>query len=119
MSLPTGEPFSSWFQCPTAEHPQLRGRKVDEWCPESSLSVHRLSLGVSVNLTEWNSELLGDVRSRGRQGQRLYLYVDRDLLAKLSGMPPQAAVDDFSRAFRASMGSEPFRRGARAALTWR
>ncbi|WP_406037356.1 hypothetical protein OG799_22670 [Micromonospora sp. NBC_00898] len=72
-----------------------------------------------MNLTEWNTELLDDVRLRGRQGQRLYLYVDRDLLAKLSGMPPQAAVDDFSRAFRASMSVDPFRRGARAAMTWR
>ncbi|MEU8300865.1 hypothetical protein AB0C04_26710 [Micromonospora sp. NPDC048909] len=72
-----------------------------------------------MNLTEWNSKLLDDVRSRGRQGQRLYLYVDRDLLAKLSGMPPQAAVNDFSRAFRVSMGIEPFRRGAQAATAWR
>ncbi len=72
-----------------------------------------------MNLTEWNTKLLDDVRSRGRQGQRLYLYVDRDLLAKLSGMPPAVAVDDFCRAFRASMGIEPFQRGARAAISWR
>ncbi|PRY29288.1 hypothetical protein CLV70_1065 [Pseudosporangium ferrugineum] len=72
-----------------------------------------------MDLAEWNSQLFSDVCARGRRGQRLYLYVDRDLLGKLANTSPQAAVDDFSRAFRASMGVEPFGRGAQEASAWR
>ncbi|AGL13717.1 hypothetical protein L083_0207 [Actinoplanes sp. N902-109] len=72
-----------------------------------------------MDLAEWNTQLFSDVCARGRKDQRLYLYVDRDLLGKLANSAPQAAVEDFSRAFRASMGVEPFSRGAQAATAWR
>ncbi|MFF0229759.1 hypothetical protein [Micromonospora sp. NPDC005254] len=72
-----------------------------------------------MDLPAWNAKLFADIRDRGRAGERLYLYVDRNLLAKLSDRPAQDALDDFCHAFRATMGTDPFRRGAAAARHWR
>jgi hypothetical protein len=68
---------------------------------------------------EWNAALLKDVRSRAVTGRRLYLFVDRDLLSRLSGLAPCDAVTAFSDAVRAQMGGEPFGWAARAAVRWK
>lgn len=72
-----------------------------------------------MQLDEWNSALLDDVRARARPGQRLYLFVDRDLLGRLSRLGPEAAVADFCRAFRAATGTRPFQDAAEAAVFWK
>ncbi|KUL31267.1 hypothetical protein [Actinoplanes awajinensis] len=72
-----------------------------------------------MNYLEWNSSLLTYVIDRGDPTRDLYLYVDRDLLAKLSGLSPEQAVEDFSRAFQVGMGSKPFHRGMQTATKWR
>ncbi|MFI5845608.1 hypothetical protein ACIA8K_38480 [Catenuloplanes sp. NPDC051500] len=72
-----------------------------------------------MNYLEWNSRLFEDVIDRGDPNRGLYLYVDRDLLAKLSGLSPEQAVEDFCRAFQVGIGDFPFRRGAESATTWR
>lgn len=72
-----------------------------------------------MDLIGWNEWLLADVRQRARPGQRLYLYVDRDLLARLSGLEATAAVEDFCRAFRSGSDAWRFRRAADAAIVWK
>jgi hypothetical protein len=72
-----------------------------------------------MNLDEWNAVLFEEVRTRASLSQRLYLYVDRDLLSRISGLVPAAAVDDFASAFRAATGAAPFRRAAEHAIRWR
>ncbi|GIG58527.1 hypothetical protein Lfu02_28990 [Longispora fulva] len=72
-----------------------------------------------MGLEQWNKALLEDVMARGQAGVPLYLYVDRELLGKLSGLEPAKAVSEFVRDFQAHAGREPFRRGAEAAQRWR
>ncbi|MER6591040.1 hypothetical protein ABT214_04110 [Micromonospora purpureochromogenes] len=72
-----------------------------------------------MNLDRWNEVLLEDLRARGRAGQRLYLYVDRDLLARLSDLNPADAVDDFCKAFQSATGRQPFKWAADAAVRWK
>lgn len=72
-----------------------------------------------MNYQEWNSALFADVIDRGDPHRGLYLYVDRDHLAKLSGLSPDQAVEDFCRAFQVGLGDEPFHHGAIAATKWR
>jgi hypothetical protein len=71
-----------------------------------------------MNLDEWNDALLGDLELRGVAGQRLYFYVDRELLGRLSGLGPAEAVEDFCKAFHAVTGKVAFRAAADAAALW-
>ncbi|MFC8190868.1 hypothetical protein ACFUMH_04290 [Cellulomonas sp. NPDC057328] len=71
-----------------------------------------------MRLVEWNEALLSDLRSRARPERRLYLYVDRETLADVSGQGQQQALDDFCEAFRAARGSRPFAQGASSATRW-
>ena len=54
-----------------------------------------------MDLAQWNRALMdGLVRQSGGAGDPLYLYVDGEVLADVSGMDdPQAAIDDFASAF--------------------
>ncbi|QGQ20747.1 hypothetical protein GC089_18070 [Cellulomonas sp. JZ18] len=70
-------------------------------------------------LSDWNAALHDDVRAKGRRDRRLYLFVDREHLANVSGLDESEALDDFISAFRAEGAGRPFGRGARAALEWR
>lgn len=72
-----------------------------------------------MNLDEWNTALFEEVRARANPRQRLYLYVDRDILSRISELAPVDAVDDFASAFRVASGTEPFRRAAEHAIRWR
>lgn len=71
-----------------------------------------------MKLVDWNEALLGEVVARARPDRRLYLYVDRETLADVSGLGEREALDDFCEAFRATRGSRPFAPGASAADTW-
>lgn len=71
-----------------------------------------------MKLGDWNEALFSDLRSRGRPERLLYLYVDRETLADVSGLDEQDALDDFCEAFRAARGSRPFALGAGVATRW-
>ncbi|GAA3232714.1 hypothetical protein ACFO1B_21135 [Dactylosporangium siamense] len=72
-----------------------------------------------MDVQSWERVLLQDVLDRGRPGERLYLYVDRELLGRLSGMDPADAVADFCNAVRSSEPGRPFVKAALAASRWR
>ncbi|WP_432457376.1 hypothetical protein [Cellulomonas iranensis] len=71
-----------------------------------------------MKLVDWNEALLSDLGERARPERRLYLYVDRETLADVSGLDEQAALDDFCAAFRGARGAQPFALGASAARRW-
>lgn len=69
-----------------------------------------------MDLAQWNRALMdGLIRKFGGPGDPLYLYVDGEVLADVSGMDdPQAAIDDFASAFRTTT----FRREFLKARSW-
>ena len=70
-----------------------------------------------MKLSEWNSLLFEKlVVENGHPGDPLYLYVDDDMLADLSGMSnSQKALQDFTLAFE----SDNFESAARQASKWK
>lgn len=72
-----------------------------------------------MNISEWAAALHHQVVANGQPERLLYLYVDRSVLAEASGQSDEAAVRDFSNAYRADMGAEPFRRQWQSMLAWR
>jgi hypothetical protein len=73
-----------------------------------------------VDLQDWNASLFNELVKAGRREERLYLYVDRNVLAGVSGHDDgQQAVEDFCAAFRQTSGVEPFAQSATAATAWR
>ena len=63
-----------------------------------------------MDLAQWNRALMdGLIRKFGGPGDPLYLYVDGEVLADVSGMDdPQAAIDDFASAFRTTTFQREF-----------
>jgi hypothetical protein len=71
-----------------------------------------------MDLNEWNAALLTDIRARADPERLLYLYIDRDGLARISGQDPEAAVADLSIAVQHFSGRQPFSMAARNAQRW-
>lgn len=71
-----------------------------------------------MDLDDWNAAIFADVRARGQPGQLLYLFVDRELLGRLGGLPAHDAVADFSRALQRLGYLRPFGAAAQAAERW-
>lgn len=73
-----------------------------------------------MDLQDWNASLFNELVKRGRPEERLYLYVDRNVLAEVSGHDDgQQAVEDFCRAFQQTSGAQPFAQSAKTAVAWR
>ena len=69
---------------------------------------------------DWNAALFNELVKPGRADERLYLYVDRNILAGVMGHDDgQQAVEDFCTAFRQISGAQPFALSAKTAITWR
>lgn len=71
-----------------------------------------------MDLSAWNAALLSDLRARQDPARLLYLYVDREVLARLHGGTPDSAVADFCAAFR-PVPDRPFFGAVRKAQAWR
>jgi hypothetical protein len=73
-----------------------------------------------VDIKDWNELLFEQLVLPGRPGRRLYLYVDRAVLADASAIEDgDVATADFCAAFTAVSGPEPFARSWRDGLAWR
>lgn len=72
-----------------------------------------------MEIQAWNEALFHEVVEAGSADERLYLYVDRGVLAQASGLPPDQAADDFCAAFRAYRSRQPFERAFKEAVSWR
>ena len=65
-----------------------------------------------MDLQAWNTTLFEHLVKGHAREERLFLYVDRGVLAEASGLAPDDAVTDFCEAFKSSSGSRPFARAA-------
>jgi hypothetical protein len=72
-----------------------------------------------LDIKAWNSALFEHLRVDATPGRRVYLYVDREVLADLNGAKAEDAVTSFCTAFREAAGREPFERAWRDAVAWR
>ena len=72
-----------------------------------------------MDLQTWNKALFERLREDADARRLVYLYVDREVLADVSGIDdPAQAVADFTSAFLAASGAMPFARALSAARAW-
>ncbi|WP_121192526.1 hypothetical protein [Motilibacter peucedani] len=67
---------------------------------------------------DWDAAILRACKAPSPD-QRHYLYVDADVLAGASGLPPREAVEAFTRYFRNTRGARPFDNALSRARRWR
>ncbi len=67
----------------------------------------------------WSQLLLADLQARATPDRLLFLYVDREVLGRLSGLSPAEALGSFCRAFSGRPASGPFHQTAAEACAWR
>ncbi len=73
-----------------------------------------------MDLKGWNAALFKRLQEDADPWRRVYVYVDREVLADVAGgADPDAATENFCEAFRAAAGRNPFERSLRQARAWR
>jgi hypothetical protein len=75
------------------------------------------NVSAPVDLSTWNGALLSDLKARSDPTRLLYLYVDRELLARLHGGTPDEALADFCAAFQ-PLPERPWHRALTDARAW-
>lgn len=72
-----------------------------------------------LDLEDWNNRIFAEVVGRGAPGAPFYLYVDRVVLGRASGLPNNEAFGTFCTAYRQSFGRHrPFAEACQRAIRW-
>lgn len=84
--------------------------------PVARVQVER---GLTVDLADWNSRLFAELVADGQEDERLYLYVDRGVLAQVSGLDEESAIKDFCAPFQTKTGRSPFHVALEQGIAWK